>query len=298
MVHSASGPRQIDHLVLPVGELSEARSRLTALGFTVAADALHPFGTENACVFLADGSYLEPLAVASREDCEAAAKAGNVFVARDQAFRFRCGQEGLSAIVAATPDAAADHARYRAEGFSAGDMLAFSRPMRMPDGTESVAGFELAFAADMRAPDFLAFSCQRISPLPVDRGALTAHENGVTGLLSVVLSEENPSDFQYLFEMVFEQRDIAAHSFGIALKTGRGAIEVLTPEGMKGFYGIDVPPSGRGLRGRAVVFAVADLGVTERVLADKGIAVTHVANRLVALPARGQGVAFAFEERA
>jgi hypothetical protein len=29
----------------------------------VAADARHPFGTENACVFFADGTYLEPLAL-------------------------------------------------------------------------------------------------------------------------------------------------------------------------------------------------------------------------------------------
>ena len=71
MTVSSRTPRPIDHLVLPVSDLGVARDRLTALGFTVAKDARHPFGTENCCVFLSDGSYLEPLGIANREECEA-----------------------------------------------------------------------------------------------------------------------------------------------------------------------------------------------------------------------------------
>ena len=118
-------PRQIDHLVLPVTELSVACARLSELGCTVADDARHPFGTENCCVFLADGSYLEPLGIANREECEAAARDGNVFVARDQAFRFRRGPDGFSAIAMATGDAWADDQRFSAAGLSAGSVLEF-----------------------------------------------------------------------------------------------------------------------------------------------------------------------------
>ncbi len=60
-------PRAIDHLVLPIVDLDTSRERLGRLGFTVAADARHPFGTENACVFFSDDTYLEPLAVGSRK---------------------------------------------------------------------------------------------------------------------------------------------------------------------------------------------------------------------------------------
>ena len=56
-------PATIDHLVLPVRDLDLARARYEALGFRVAAEARHPFGTENACIFLQDGTYLEPLAL-------------------------------------------------------------------------------------------------------------------------------------------------------------------------------------------------------------------------------------------
>lgn len=111
-------PRPVDHLVLPVVDLDTARQRLEALGFTVAPSAQHPFGTENACVFFSDNTYLEPLAIAQRETCETEARNGNVFVARDQAYRFRNGQDGFSALVMGTQDAGADHKEFVRSGIS------------------------------------------------------------------------------------------------------------------------------------------------------------------------------------
>lgn len=289
-------PRGLDHLVLPVLSLEAARQRLTALGFTVAPDARHPFGTENACVFFGDDTYLEPLAIASREECEASAKAGNMFVARDQAFRFRNGPEGLSAIVVKTGDGEADHRRFVAEGFSGGPILPFERMFKMADGSEVLGGFKLAFAADLRAPDFFLFACERVNPLPADRGALARHENGALGLSTVVLGEDNPSDFQYLLEAVFEQRAVEAHSFGLSLQSANVAIEVLTPAGLSGYFGLDTEKAGRGLKGRLIVVKVADIGVTERLLAAKGIAFSRRGARLIVPHEAGQGVPFAFEE--
>ncbi|NKC02735.1 VOC family protein [Ochrobactrum haematophilum] len=48
----ARNARSVDHLVLPVEQLDEARARLSLLGFTVAPNAQHPFGTANVCSFL------------------------------------------------------------------------------------------------------------------------------------------------------------------------------------------------------------------------------------------------------
>lgn len=295
MSDSLSLPRAIDHLVLPIVDLDTSRRRLTRLGFTVATDARHPFGTENACVFFADDTYLEPLAIGSREDCLEAARQGNVFVARDQAFRFRRG-EGLSAIVVKTGDATADDVRYRAEGLSGGSILEFARQFRFPDGRTAEGAFRLAFATDLRAPDFFAFACERVNPLPTDRGALLVHANGAAGLARVVLVEENPSDFQYLLEMVLVQRDVTAHSFGLSIETANATVEVLTPDGFRAHYGRSPAHSERGLIGAAVVVAVADLGVTEACLAANGVEHQRIGARLVVAPEKGQGATFAFEE--
>ncbi|OHV85284.1 VOC family protein [Ensifer sp. LCM 4579] len=288
--------RPLDHLVLPVADLARARRRLTDLGFTVAEDARHPFGTENACVFFSDDSYLEPLAVASREECEAAALDGNVFVARDQAFRFRQGPEGLSAVALGTPDAAEDHIRFRAHGISGGDMLEFSRPMRMADGREGLGSFRLAFAADLRAPDFFLFCCQRLRALPVDSAALHHHENGVLGIAEVVLSEPNPTDFQYLLQEAVAEREVAAHSFGMDIQAGSAKLSVLNPAGMEAFFGRTVSATERGLRGRVVVFRVANIEATRALFAQNDIEFAEMCGRLVVPEVPGQGVIFAFGE--
>ena len=293
--NSLPSPRALDHLVMPVSSLSAARARLGSLGFTVAPDALHPFGTANACVFFANGTYLEPLAVASREMLEASALQGNTFTARDRAFRFRCGEDGLSAIVLKTEDAAADHDRFGKAGLSGGPPLEFYRPFQSDDGKTATAGFRLAFASDLRAPDFFFFCCQRLNPLPSDRGALERHANGVDGIARVVLVEENPSDFQVLLQEVLEQRMVTAHSFGIDLETANGTVSVLNPAGFEAWYG---PATGgeRGLRGGAVVFRCAALAEVEALLRRNDIAYEHRHHRILVRPAPGQGVIFAFEE--
>ncbi|MCF3641097.1 VOC family protein [Rhizobium sp. TRM95111] len=296
MTVSSRTPRPIDHLVLPVSDLALARERLTQLGFTVAADARHPFGTENCCVFLSDGSYLEPLGIANREDCEAAAREGNPFVARDQAFRFRRGPEGFSAVAMATDDAWGDDERYTTAGLSGGEVLEFSRDMRLPDGSSATGSFRLVFAADLRAPDFFFFASERVVALPSDRRALESHGNGVTGLAEVVLFEQNPTDFQYLVQEAAFERAVEAHSFGMSVETPRGRISVLNAAGLAGFHGIAPPEGDRGLKGVAVVLRTVDSGRCRRLLAANGVIYRERDDRLVVPPAPGQGVHFIFGE--
>ncbi|MDX3929416.1 MAG: VOC family protein [Shinella sp.] len=296
MTANARTPRSIDHLVLPVVELGIARTRLSRLGFTVAPDARHPFGTENCCVFLADGSYLEPLGIANREECEEAARTGNVFVARDQAFRFRRGQDGFSAIAIGAAGAGADDLRYRAAGLSGGPILEFSRDMQLPDGKTATGSFRLAFAADLRSPDFFFFSSERVKALPSDRRALETHANGVSALAEVVLYEPNPTDFQYLLQEAADEREVEAHSFGMVVNTPRGRISVLNGAGMRGFYGIETADKERGLRGAAVVFRIADLSAACDLLDRNGMDYNIRDSRIVVPPAPGQGVHFVFGE--
>ncbi|TCM57373.1 glyoxalase-like protein [Rhizobium sp. PP-F2F-G48] len=288
--------RHLDHLVLPVIDLTTARTRLSSLGFTVAGDAPHPFGTENACVFLADKTYLEPLAVAQREDCEAAALQGNAFVARDQAYRFRRGQDGFSALVFSTDDAVADHARFQTNGLSGGDILEFSRPMKRPDGGEAIGQFRLAFASDLRAPDLFCFTCQRVQPLPADRSALETHGNGVTGIRKVILSEPNPTDFQYFLQQVVDERETEAHSFGMDIQAENAQISVLNDAGMRAFLGVEKASVERGLRARALVFTVADIAATQAILAANHIDHVKRGDSLLVPPAPGQGAIFVFGE--
>jgi hypothetical protein len=287
--------RPVDHLVLPTAELEMAQARLEQLGFTVAPAGVHPFGTENVCVFLGDDSFLEFLAIGQRETCEDEARKGNVFVARDQAYRFRNGQEGFSALVMGSENAKADHQSFIEAGISAGNILDFSRPFVLPDGKEDRAVFRLAFAADLRAPDVFFFACQRINTPKTDRSALQRHANGAVALREVVLSEANPTDFQYLLQEVVNQRDVNAHSFGMDLAAANANVSVLTPSGLQAFFGIETPAAERGLRLQAFVLAVHDLAAVESFLVRNNIPFEKRGSRLIVHKAPGQGAAIAFE---
>ncbi|MBX4931226.1 VOC family protein [Rhizobium bangladeshense] len=293
--HSAK-PHPLDHVVLPVVNIDLARERLGKLGFTVAADARHPFGTENACVFFADKTYLEPLGVASVEESELSARQGNVFTARNQAFRFRCGEEGLSAIAFGTGDCGLDHKSFIDKGSSAGKMLEFSRTMKMPDGSESIGSFRLAFAGDLRAPDLLLFAVERVNPLPADRGSLERHDNGVTGIAEVALCAPEPAAFAAFVGLAAAQSAAEKTGFGVNIAASNARISLVTPEGLEAYFETAVSPAERGLRGRAILFNVADLAVTEAHLAANGVTYTRKNNRILVKPAPGQGTLFAFEE--
>ncbi len=266
------------------------------MGFTIAPDARHPFGTENACVYFRNGTYLEPLAIAQREDCEAAAIKGNVFVARDQAFRFRRGDEGFSAIAFASNDADDDHKRFKKLGISGGKQLKFSRVFTNSKGKESVATFKLSYAADLRSPDSFLFTCERINPPKTDRSALEKHANGAIAIAEIAMGEPNPSDFQYFLQEVMNQRDVNAHSFGIELKAGNANIGAFDANGLAAWYGIKTGCHGRGLRLRAFSVAVSDLKATAELLKKNKIKAHKYAQRLVVDHAPGQGCTIAFEQ--
>ncbi|MBO9654259.1 MAG: VOC family protein [Agrobacterium tumefaciens] len=288
--------RSVDHLVLPVRDIGVAAHRLEALGFTVAPPALHPFGTQNACVFFQDGTYIEPLAIAKPANYNASIEKGDVFTGRDRAFRQHHEQEGFSALVAKTDDAIADHERFVAAGLSAGDRFDFSRPVQMPDGSRSEAAFRLAFAASGAPADFFLFSCQRLKALPGDRTVLEKHANSVTGLREIVLFSGGDAKAARLIETVFGCEATMSPDGDTVFATGNVRIRLTEKPA---FASVDLNASNRGdggLRGAGIVFSVRDLAVTAAALAANGVSSMEAGGRLVVPAAPGQGVAFAFEE--
>jgi hypothetical protein len=288
-------PYALDHQVLPTRDLTTARGRLQKLGFTVAPEGRHPFGTENACVYFSDGTFLEPLAIYSEDRQEEAIRAGNVFVSRDWAYRHRRGDEGFSAVVFGSDDATADDARMRANGVSAGDMLAFSRDFIAADGTKDTASFRLAFAADPLAPDFFLFTCQRVKVPVVDRSALQRHRNGVTRIKAVVLSASAPDDFKNLLGLCARAvPDTGSGKGSIRLLLANSSIELLSDGRFADRFG-PIATDGSGLQARAIVFGVRDVEPVQATLRTGSIGFSADPSRVIVDPAPGQGAIFVFE---
>lgn len=284
----------LDHLVLPVAGLDVAQARLGALGFTVAPNGIHPFGTANCCVHLKGGTFLEPLAIGDRSVADAAARDGNVFVARDRAFRDRHGEEGFSALVFGTIDAGADDSRFRAGSISAGNMLEFSRPFVDAQGKADTASFRLAFAAEAASPDIFFFACERVNAPKVDRGALERHANGVSSLTGVVAVGGAPSTHRDFLRQLTGAEAISDDASGFAIDAGNGTVIVVDTDTAKSRYGI-AAPAGNGLQLAAAIFGVADLAVAEKLFKANAISYERRDRKILVPPAAGQGTTFVFE---
>ncbi|MBD7990114.1 VOC family protein [Ochrobactrum sp. Sa2BUA5] len=291
----ARNARSVDHLVLPVAQLKEARKRLSLLGFTVAPDAQHPFGTANVCSFFADDTYVEMLAVDRTPLYEAAAQRNNSFIQRDLSYRFRNGDDGFSGIAFKTDDSRGDHAEFKRRGISGGRMVEFSRSFISSEGKREKGSFRLAFAADLRAPDAFFFTCQRLAYPKTDRSHLITHENGVTGLREILLCEEQPQDFSDLLQGVFHAAARRREDSSLAITAKNSNIEAMTPTQFNRCFGWSPELHGRGLRLSGLVFSVASLYAVEQLLTRNGIAFTKSDGRVLVYPAAGQGTLFVFE---
>ena len=290
---NTAGTHPLDHLVLPTQNLDVARTRLTALGFVVAPTGIHPFGTENCCVFLADGTYLEPLAVGDEQAAMTAITEGNVFVARDRIYRNSHGDEGFSAVVLGTSNADADQARYVEAGISAGDMLSFSRAFTDTAGKSDIASFKLAFASSSKVADAFLFACERVNAPEVDRAALQAHANGVTGIVEVVAVSDRPAEQHRLISLAVNDPTVGGQ--GGAFHLPNASLSVLDPASFTARFGL---PAGAptDLHFAAVVFAVLSADVIAKLLAANSIRHDIAGNDIVVQPASGQGAAFIFRE--
>ncbi len=122
------------------------------------------------------------------------------------------------------------------------------------------------------------------------------HSNGAVRLLDVVLSEPNPSDFQYFLQTFLNQRHMDNNSFGIEFDTGKSKVSVLSPDGMKAFYGMETERAERGMRFSAFALGVKNLGQVESRLKNSGIIHHTIGPKLIVPPAPGQGATIAFEE--
>ncbi|UVK36929.1 VOC family protein [Mesorhizobium sp. AR10] len=281
----------LDHLVLPTASLDVARARLTSLGFVVAPTGVHPFGTENCCVFLADGTYLEPLAVGNEETATDAIAEGNVFVARDRVYRETRGNEGFSAVVLGTGNADADHRRYVQAGLSAGDVLSFSRAFTDAMGKSDTASFKLAFASDSGATDAFLFACERINAPDIDRTALQAHANGATGIVEVVAVSAAPADQRRLISIAANTEEGSGTAFDLPNAT----LTVLDPADFAARFGIPAGAPSK-LLFAGVVFSARSAGVVAKLLAAGSIEHDIRGNDIVVQPAPGQGTGFIFRE--
>ncbi len=285
---------RLDHLVLPVADLGVARERLTALGFTVAPDGHHPFGTSNCCVYFENGTFLEPLAVTDQAAADRAVADQNMFVARDRLFRSVEGEEGLSALVLATDDAEADHDEFARVRISGGPVLQFSRAFVDAAGRSDEAVFRLAFATDSQADGCYFFTCQRVRSPKVDRSALQRHANGVIRPRVTYWSADELTEKLRFWRDFLGLPPMEADTERLWFVTEEGWHIIASDEHLWARHGIEPDYRDPGMRGRAIEFECQDLQRIRQLLDAGGVGHQVRGELIVVPPAPGQGVTFIF----
>jgi len=286
---NAIAAKSLDHLVLPVGSLDIARERLTVLGFTVAPDGYHPFGTGNCCVFFRNDTYLEPLAIVDAEVAQHQATKGNRFVARDRLYRNRNSNDGFSMIALGSNDAVGDVAYCRKRGFECGEMVAFERDVVRDDGTKGKISVQLFIASIEACDDFALFYCQWLSGKAFD-DKYKIHANGALGIHSIALvGADTAETIDYLSSLTGQ-----SGKPGNTLSLQNASILLMSLDEFFATYGYY--PDNTSLRAVAFDIEVENIMAVRYVLFATGIASQIIGNRLVVQPAEGQGYGLGFVE--
>lgn len=207
----------IDHIVIVVHSLEEAIATYRALGFTVVAGGRHPYGSYNALIGFADGSYIEVLGF--YEDSPAHPWW--------HLLRERGG--GLVDFCMATDDIRADLAAFRAQGVSMGDLVEGARSR--PDG------YEVRWINNKVGSEYqgvVPFIIEDVTPRAERLPRENKHANGVSGIgtLSLVTADlERQASIMAAVLGAEGQpiRDDDLGARGLRFVVGSHVLEYLTP---------------------------------------------------------------------
>lgn len=291
------GPRGIDHLVVAGRDLDALAVVYRRLGFTVGARNRHPWGTENHIVQF-PGCFLELIGIG--QGTTLLPMQGRTYSFGGFLADYLQHREGLAMLVLESRNGIADAAAYAAAKIGDFEPFHFERMGRGPDGNPARVAFTLAFAAMPDAPRAGFFACQQHEPQNFWNPAVQVHANGVRGIARVTLVADDPSDCHEFLGPFIGQRAMRATSFGLELETGRGLVEVLTPEGFAFRFGAAPVRSSAGPELLAVTFSVADIAASEAVLrqGDHALAPSRTGGLVLAEAVHGLRLAFEQAEAA
>ncbi|MBN9003184.1 MAG: VOC family protein [Rhizobiales bacterium] len=288
MTHPVKG---IDHIVILVSDLDASAKHFAALGFTLSPRGTHSphMGSANYTIILQD-DYFELLGMiaetprnASKRD--ALAKNG----------------EGLAAIACRIGDAHAARDSLTELGIATSDVMDFSRPLPLPDGSTGTAAFAVTTFEPHEVPRGEMFMCQHKTREMVWRPELMTHANGAIALAGVVVASASPEETARGFARLFAAGHVQGTNNACAVTTGDKSVTItcMTPAAITEYYaGMDAEKILRG-DFAALQIAVDDIAKTQAHLQSKSIGFVKGQNRksVFVFPADAGGTLMEFIQR-
>ena len=234
----------IDHVIVGVRDLEQARASYERLGFRPTPRGRHVgWGTANYCLMFGS-DYVELLGIVDPSKFT------------NDLDRFLEDREGLMALALRSSDPQGTYAGWRAGGLEPAVVAGLSRLLE-PD-------VELRFKNVMLSPAATAgvplFACAHLTPGPMRRPEWLEHPNGAVGIASLTVAVEDPAALFAPMGAVFGTDNLTETDDTLAVHTGHGMLLLATPDDLDMLHPELDPPAFERLPALAVLtLAVRDL---------------------------------------
>ncbi len=288
MTHPVKG---IDHLVILVSDLDASAKGFAALGFTLSPRGTHSphMGSANYTIILQDDYFelLGMIAETPRNASKRKALAEN--------------GEGLAAIADRIGDAHAARAALAELGIATSEVMDFSRPLPLPDGSTGTAAFAVTTFEPREVPVGEMFMCQHKTRDMVWRPELMTHANGAIALAGVVVASAAPEATARGFARLYAagRVDSAGDTFLVTTGEKSASITCMTPAAVTAYYaGMDADKILRG-QFAALRIAVDDIAKTQAHLQSTSVGFVkgRGGNSVFVSPADAGGTLMEFIQR-
>jgi len=261
-----NGIETIDHPVVAVNDLGQAREIYERLGFTVPPRGSHiEWGTGNLCIMFPH-DYLEMRGIidASRFTMHLDSHLDNF-------------GEGLMGVAFGTADIASSYREAVKHGVDAGELRRLTRNFEHPEGWTQPS-FELFAPAAANIEGLMhVVVIQHMTPELIRRPDFLEHANGCTGVVSMAGTIHDIDSCASKMQRLLGDQAVEHNERGILLRLPSGQyIELLLPDAYADSYGVIADsPSPETARLGAITLCVSKLENTARFLTDNDVAFTQ-----------------------
>lgn len=276
----------IDHVIVAVRELENARTAWSRLGFTLSPRGRHiGQGTANYCVMF-PSDYLELLGIVDAADS----------VERLDAFLAR--REGPMA-AAFAPAGTAEEARAALlhRQLHPSEPRPLGRALELPEGTVTPR-FSLVTLPPDETPGLDSFLCSHLTPSLMRRPEWLAHPNGAIGLRAVHVLVESTAPLLPAYDRLFGIVQVTTTDAVAVVHIGRQRLVFSTPDDFQTMHpGIEIDPGFSPPGIVALELGVERLRHTIDDLTQRHVALDEMPGGTLVVPAReASGAVLLFSE--
>ncbi|MBO1076729.1 VOC family protein [Roseomonas marmotae] len=182
-------------------------------------------------------------------------------------------------------------------GVPAEESREFSRPVDLPEGTRD-AKFRVTHLKPEVSFNGRVFFCHHFTPELVWRPEWQRHANGTTGIAEFIVASAEPERAAEPYRKLFGDAPFETVDGGVALRTDKGRLLILTPEAARAHLGDALPPLPADGRDAMVglILRTASLTQAKAALAAGGVPAREEAGRLLVAAPDAFGLALGFVE--